>query len=1334
MTGSESTMEPSHTSLQRRFVRKVMGWCSLVLLLGTVATVITVAPVVHTPAASADPVGTVKNFPSGVGNPQGIAAGPDDAVWFTTGGTNSIGRITSDGTITDFTDPSINGPSGITLGPDGALWFTNLAGNSIGRITTDGTVTNFTDPSIKSPGPITKGSDGNLWFLNRGNDSIARITPDGTVSNFTDPSLLGPSDLILGSDGALWFTQRGGVGRIGMDGTISTFSNPSIAQGTSITSGPDGALWFTYIANVNVGFNIEISEIGRITTGGVFTLDEGNFNTIDESVITTGSDGNLWFTEDNLTSNGGLDAAIGSLTPSGVFSGGFADPTLESATRIIEGPDGAFWYINAGNSTIGRATMDGTVTNFSGDISQPSSITKGPDGALWFTNDLDGSNASGSIGRIATDGTLSEFSDPSIDRPQSITEGPDGALWFTNGNGSIGSIGRITTGGVVTNFTSTSIKGAVAIAAGPDDALWFTNEVNNTIGRITTDGVVSSFANPTISSPGAITEGPDEALWFTNGGNNSIGRISPDGTVTNFTDPTINEPSGIAAGPDGALWFTNDGNNTIGRITAGGIVTNFSDPSISGPVAITSGPDNALWFTNEEDGSIGRITTDGTVTNFEDPSIFGPTSITSGPDDAVWFTNIGHYSIGRIQAGPPALTSQMITITSTPPAPPTVGGTYVVTATGGGSGNPVLFSIDTSSSTGACSVAGSTVSFTGVGSCVIDADQAGNATFAVATEVSQSLTIQQAPPTCPSAASACQSQANSDPNGTAQVNTGGPGGTTATGSGFGALTIGHYATDPVAAPAIGATGEYFDVATSADSAFSSVSIEDCNLLGGNVVQWWNPAANSGAGAWQAVSNQTFVAGSPSCVNITVDSSTSPNLSQLVGTIFAVVKSTSKPTVTSAATTTFTVGVSNGFTVTTTGFPAPALTLTGTLPAGLTFLDNGNGTATISGTTTAAAKTYSLKITAKNTAGSVVQTFSLVVNQAPTVTSAATATFAVGKSSTFKVTSKGTPTAALGVAGSLPSGLTFVDNGNGTGSLSGTPAAGTSGSYPITINAINAAGTGSQPFTLVVNQTPAFSGPATTTFTVGLSGTFTVATTGSPTAALTFTGTLPAGLTFVDNGNGTATISGTTTAAAKTYSLRITAKNSAGSVVETFSLVVNQAPTVTSAASAAFTIGKSTTFKVTSTGSPAAALTLGGTLPAGVTFVDNGGGKGTLSGTPVAGTSGSYPVTITAVNAAGSATQPFTLVVNQVPAFTSATTTTFTIGSPSNFAVTTTGSPTAALTFTGTMPAGLTFVDNGNGTAKLSGTTTAAAKTYTLKITAKNSAGSAVQSFSLVVKK
>ena len=88
------------------------------------------------------------------------------------------------------------------------------------------------------------------------------------------------------------------------------------------------------------------------------------------------------------------------------------------------------------------------------------------------------------------------------------------------------------------------------------------------------------------------------------------------------------------------------------------------------------------------------------------------------------------------------LNSQTISFTSTNPTPVTVGGTYTPTATAT-SGLPVTITIDSSTLSSVCSISGSTVSFTGVGTCVIDANQAGNATYAAAPQVQQSVTVGQ---------------------------------------------------------------------------------------------------------------------------------------------------------------------------------------------------------------------------------------------------------------------------------------------------------------------------------------------------------------------------------------------------------------------------------------------------------------------------------------------------------------------------------------------------------------------------------------------------------------
>lgn len=84
---------------------------------------------------------------------------------------------------------------------------------------------------------------------------------------------------------------------------------------------------------------------------------------------------------------------------------------------------------------------------------------------------------------------------------------------------------------------------------------------------------------------------------------------------------------------------------------------------------------------------------------------------------------------------------QQISFTSSPPRYPAAGRTYGLSATGGGSGNPVTFTIDPSSSAGTCALAGDTVSFAAPGTCVIDADQAGDAAYLAAPRVQQTVTV-----------------------------------------------------------------------------------------------------------------------------------------------------------------------------------------------------------------------------------------------------------------------------------------------------------------------------------------------------------------------------------------------------------------------------------------------------------------------------------------------------------------------------------------------------------------------------------------------------------------
>jgi hypothetical protein len=81
---------------------------------------------------------------------------------------------------------------------------------------------------------------------------------------------------------------------------------------------------------------------------------------------------------------------------------------------------------------------------------------------------------------------------------------------------------------------------------------------------------------------------------------------------------------------------------------------------------------------------------------------------------------------------------QVVLFTSIPPIPPIKGGTYSVTATGGASGNPVIFASATPST---CSVSGATVTFLNIGTCTITANQAGSGGFLPAGQVVQTMAV-----------------------------------------------------------------------------------------------------------------------------------------------------------------------------------------------------------------------------------------------------------------------------------------------------------------------------------------------------------------------------------------------------------------------------------------------------------------------------------------------------------------------------------------------------------------------------------------------------------------
>ena len=185
-----------------------------------------------------------------------------------------------------------------------------------------------------------------------------------------------------------------------------------------------------------------------------------------------------------------------------------------------------------------------------------------------------------------------------------------------------------------------------------------------------------------------------------------------------------------------------------------------------------------------------------------------------------------------------------------------------------------------------------------------------------------------------------------------------------------------------------------------------------------------------------------------------------------------------------------------------------------------------------------------------------------VISAVALTSVNHATFTVGTAASFTVTTSGSFTPLVQIASALPTGLTFHDNGDGTATIAGTPAVTTGGAYDLRINSSDGVTEAAQTFALTINEAASITGGGSAaTFPVGSASSITFKTLGFPAPTMHVTGALPGGVTFTDNGNGTATLAGTPTPnVGAVYNLTVTASNGISSdAIQSFTLTVADGP-------------------------------------------------------------------------------------------------------------------------------------------------------------------------------
>ena len=356
----------------------------------------------------------------------------------------------------------------------------------------------------------------------------------------------------------------------------------------------------------------------------------------------------------------------------------------------------------------------------------------------------------------------------------------------------------------------------------------------------------------------------------------------------------------------------------------------------------------------------------------------------------------------------------------------------------------------------------------------------------------------------------------------------------------------------------------------------------------------------------------------------------------------------------------------------------------------------------------------------------------------TITSAPYATLESQIPLNFRITTSGTPIPSIAETGILPQGVTFTDNGDGTATLSGLVPEVDYGKVEITITASNDVGSSAvQHFTLYTKEgliAPTFVGSDTETVTYGVTADpVTILAVGHPPPRILHTGRPPEGMHFSEASNGTELmIYGTPQkSAVGTYTIMLYAHSKAGAVTEAFTVNVVKAPTLDKLqATRVVNEGTPVNLTITARGFTTLAVAETGTLPSGISFADHGDGTASITGTPAPGTSGTYPVTITATNPQGVASQSITLVVAYAPAITSADTATAQVGNSFSFSFAATGFPAPIISKTGRLPDGIHLTANNRG---LTGTPFKGTQgDYPITITATNHAGTTTQQFTLVV--
>jgi hypothetical protein len=297
---------------------------------------------------------------------------------------------------------------------------------------------------------------------------------------------------------------------------------------------------------------------------------------------------------------------------------------------------------------------------------------------------------------------------------------------------------------------------------------------------------------------------------------------------------------------------------------------------------------------------------------------------------------------------------------------------------------------------------------------------------------------------------------------------------------------------------------------------------------------------------------------------------------------------------------------------------------------------------------------------------------------------------------------------------LPTGATYIDNADGTGTFNWTPDFTQSGSYNVTFYATDGVAIDSEVVAITVNeagnQDPVLATIGSQSVTEGNNLNFaTSATDLDGTIPTLTTSTLPIGATYIDNADGTGTFDfNPSFTQAGSYDVTFYATDGLATDSEVVTITVNEAgnqtPVLAAIGPQSITESNLLSFALSATDDDLTIPSFNSSaLPTGATFTDNGDGTASFDWTPDFTQSGSYDITFRATDGLATDSEVVTITVNdagnQDPILATIGPQGANEGDLLSFPVSATDPDgTIPALSSSTLPTGAIFTDNGNGTA------------------------------------